>query len=711
MKKILSIAIILILNMSLSAQYYYVPNTNNPGNPGGLNSDLEYPGPAGGANGMPAGWTTILGANNTTPVWSQNQTIPFLFNFNGLPVTQYKVSSSGVLTFSLSASTVPSYNNSSIPNGSIPDNSIMIWGIAGSGANDEIVTKTFGSNGSQQHWIWFASYTAGQAWTYWSIVLEEGSNKIYIVDQRSSSPIATTSGIQINSTTAISVATSPNLTSLSSGAPDDSDNNYYEFIFGTQPNDDVALVSLNITPYLVAPATLNIEGEIINLGANTINALDITWTDGTNSYTDNLTGINISSFATYNFTHADQLNLTNPGSVNLSVTIDNVNTTLDPNMSNNTLTATTSAVSFIPTKRVVFEEATGTWCGWCPRGAVALETLQQDYPNTAIGIAVHNGDAMTNFGNNTAAYDAGMDVGGYPSGNVDRAILDIDPGDFVQYYGDRINKVAPVEISATATYDPTNRQIDINLSGEFVANLSGDFRFNAVILEDSVGPYDQANYYSGGGSGPLVSPVSGFDWGLASDPTYIKFDHVAREILGGFDGTANSLPATISAGDVHTHDYTHTLPAAQDENYTHVVGMIIDNATGEILNAIKVELSGVVPPLPKDWNCVPASGVCINFGGGNGAYTSLADCKDNSVCLTEINENIPQLTIYPNPVKDNLIIEGDYDSANIYDMFGKLILSTKATNKINITQISNGVYFINITKGQESFRKKIIIKK
>ena len=65
---------------------------------------------------------------------------------------------------------------------SIPNNSIVIWGIEGTGSSDEIVTKTFGTSGSQQHWVFFSSYTGGGSWSYWSIVLEEGSDKIYIVD-------------------------------------------------------------------------------------------------------------------------------------------------------------------------------------------------------------------------------------------------------------------------------------------------------------------------------------------------------------------------------------------------------------------------------------------------------------------------------------------------------------------------------------------------
>lgn len=433
-------------------------------------------------------------------------------------------------------------------------------------------------------------------------------------------------------------------------------------------DNNAELTSLNITAYSVAPAMINIEGVMKNVGGNTINSMDITWTDGTNSYTNNLSGLNVQPNSTYNFTHADQLSLSAPGSANLTVTIDNVNTNIDPDMSDNSLTAIANAVTFIPTKRVVFEEATGTWCGWCPRGAVGLETLEQNYPGTAIGIAVHNGDDMT-----VTVYDAGMNVGGYPSGHVDRAILDVDPGDFMQYYTDRINEISPVEISATAVFDPLTRVIDINLSGEFVANLSGDYRFNAVILEDGVGPYSQANYYSG--NGPMVSPITGFDWAAASDPVSVYFDHVARGILGGFDGTAGSLPANITAGGLHTHNYTHTLPADQNENNVHIAGMIINNTTGEIINAIKTKLSGII-----------------------------ASSSNDISQLTDIS-------VYPNPVKDKLVIKGEYTSVEIYDVFGKLVLSAKSNKTINVSSLSNGIYILNINTENTTTAKKITITK
>ena len=161
MKNIFSILFATMLLLTqVNGQYYYLPSPNN-GNPGGLNSDDEYSNTWSGD-----GWTSILGPAVATPTWSANQTIPFIFNFNGSQVTDYKVSSTGVLTFSTSATTVPGTSNAAIPDAAIPDKSICIWGLICSGTNDEIVIKTFGSAPNRQHWIYFPSNTlGGNGWT------------------------------------------------------------------------------------------------------------------------------------------------------------------------------------------------------------------------------------------------------------------------------------------------------------------------------------------------------------------------------------------------------------------------------------------------------------------------------------------------------------------------------------------------------------------
>ena len=126
-------------------------------------------------------------------------------------------------------------------------------------------------------------------------------------------------------------------------------------------DNNIELTALNFPQYTTIPTLIDIDGILTNIGGNTINSLDITWSDGTNYYTDNLSGLNILSNTTYNFTHNTQLNMSSSGNVTISVEVDNVNATFDPDTTNNFLDLVVHDVPFIPTKRVVIEESTGSW--------------------------------------------------------------------------------------------------------------------------------------------------------------------------------------------------------------------------------------------------------------------------------------------------------------------------------------------------------------
>ena len=97
-------------------QYYYLPSTTL-GNPGGLNTDNEYP----SGSGLDASWEVLLGGGNSTPTWSPIDTIPFTFNFNGSTVSTFKVSTTGVLTFTTSSTNVPVVANAPIPDPGTPE--------------------------------------------------------------------------------------------------------------------------------------------------------------------------------------------------------------------------------------------------------------------------------------------------------------------------------------------------------------------------------------------------------------------------------------------------------------------------------------------------------------------------------------------------------------------------------------------------------------
>ena len=584
MKKIYAFIVAFVMSLTLAnAQYYYLPYPNAGTNPGGLNVETEYP----VGTGLSSSWTVISGSS-VAPKWSSIVTLPFTFQFNGVGYTQFKVSTSGVLTFSTGATAVPPATRVPLPNANIPDNSVCVLGIKGSGTNDSIVTQTFGVAGSQQTWVLFSSYTSvanASIWSYWSIVLEEGTNNIYIVDQRHAGAVAVSLGLQYNPTSALMVAGSPNLLSLAGTDPTPVDNSYYAFIYGTQAADQAKLRKISVDPYVLVPGTSTLTGEIQNLGANTISNVDVKYEVNGMVYTSTLSNINLTSGNVYAFTHNTPINVTVANPYPTKVWVDLTN---DADRTDDTLNTMVTGLSYLPEKRVLIEEATGTWCGYCPRGAVyteQIDTVHQDY---AIVVAVHNSDPMAN-----AAYDAGIGslIGGYPSGCVDRKSNDVDPTNFEATYQDRINDVSPADVGVSATYNAVTRQVDINVSTTFAANLTSDFRLNAVIVEDDVtgttSGYAQVNYYSGAATA-LVG--AGLNWQTAPDPVpaaSMHYNFVGRDILGGFDGQPGSLPSSVSASTTYYYTFNYTLPATWDETKIRVIGMLQDASTGHVLNSIR----------------------------------------------------------------------------------------------------------------------------
>ncbi|MFN5704282.1 MAG: Omp28-related outer membrane protein [bacterium] len=681
MKKLFTLLFIVLCVNIANAQYYYLPYLSAGENPKGLNTDVEQP--------TATEWTTIA-TTSATPVWSTEVALPadFTFLFNGTAVSSYKVSTSGVLTFTTSAITAPTATNSALPSASIPDNSIMVWGLAAAGANDQIRHKTFGSAPNRQHWIQFCSFSApgsaGTNWTYWGIVLEEGTNDIYIVDQRTYlTPLSLTLGIQVDGSNAFQVSGAPNTNSVvtnGGNADTHTDNAFYRFVYGTQAANDAEMSKLTFPTNGGAGQAITISGQLLNIGSAPISSLTLKYLANGQVQTDTKTGLNIASGATYDFTHATPFTIPSAGGWPVKVWVDLAG---DVNKANDTLSAAIAALAFNPTKRIVFEEATGTWCGWCPRGTVFMDSLHKTYPTTAMLIAVHNSDPMV-----VADYDAGIAgfIGGYPSGLVDRKNGEFDPSDFFTEYDARINGFTPCDVGVQATYNGTTRMMDITLSATFATDLSGDLRFNCVIVEDDVtgtaSGYAQVNYYSGGANGAmgnyhnLPSPVPA---------NQMVYDHVARAILGGWAGTESSIPATVTTNSVHTYSYQYAVPATVDPGYLHVIGWVSDANTGEIYNANEV-----------------------NFA--TGVATQKAETFEVSTFPNPSNGKVNFEVKMP-ALSNDITLE-------VYDLTGRLVYTTTEGSTLGGSKfftwnadasIANGVYQAIIKVGTESVAAKVVL--
>jgi hypothetical protein len=104
------------------------------------------------------------------------------------------------------------------------------------------------------------------------------------------------------------------------------------------------------------------------------------------------------------------------------------------------------------------------------------------------------------------------------------------------------------------------------------------------------------------------------------------------------------------------------------------------------------------------WDCI--AGACVDPGTGFGAYPTIGACQAACTSTAINEEGSSSLLIYPNPAENTLTIDGDYTSANIYDLFGKLVLTTDYQNNINVSALSNGIYFIKVDNTTIKFIKQ-----
>lgn len=439
-------------------------------------------------------------------------------------------------------------------------------------------------------------------------------------------------------------------------------------------------------PEITDIGLMNVTFEFTNNGTETITKVDFDYTvDANPSVNTILTGLSISPGQTIDLEAGTNIDFQQIGTYTILVEVNAANDQVDADLTDNSAETTIDVVTTIPEKVVVLEEGTGTWCGWCPRGTVALWTIANNFPESAIGIAVHNGDPMV-----VTAYDDGVGPlinASYPGGLVDR-IDYMDPGDFVAGYNAREGLIPPVIIDVTADYNANTRNVHVVVDATFIVDKTGDYRINAVVLEDGVTgtstAYAQANYYSSQSQNqPLTG--AGFNWQQEANPVpanKMVYDHVARAILGGFTGTAASIPATITAGTKYTYSYDYTLPAGYNPAKIHVAAMVHGPNNSEILNAKKADVSVSVrsfDDLVSDFDIAP--------NPANEVLNLRLELKSAAnVTMTLMNASGQQVFV------------------NNADLHGGVFVE-----QINTRNFANGLYLLNLNVDGAVTTKRVVI--
>lgn len=325
------------------------------------------------------------------------------------------------------------------------------------------------------------------------------------------------------------------------------------------------------------------------------------------------------------------------------VSVEDVNGVPDAYTYNNTLTTTITERDPAFIRRVVVEEGTGTWCGWCPRGIVGLDMMAEKYPEQFIPIALHTGDRMA-----VAGYDKSFaQMPSLPNSYVDRHIVG-DP-----YYAIENNFLKEVSEDCHVAYD---------ITGAFVTD--GKLRVVSRVMVDRDTPARSLNaaftVTEDGLTGKQANSYSGSSeemggWELLPSEADCVYDFVARGIYPSYEGEC-FLTGTLVPGESYEFSYEFELPQTiKNVKRVSVIGQIIDSGNGFILNAKKVS------PEVKDDAGVESNG----FNARETVYTEVYSL--DGVCLyrTEGNASVSVPTAKGTYIVVRVFADGNRQSLKV----------------------------------------------
>jgi len=200
-------------------------------------------------------------------------------------------------------------------------------------------------------------------------------------------------------------------------------------------------------------------------------------------------------------------------------------------------------------KRVLIEDYTGTWCGYCPRVAYAID-LVHGQSDDAVTVAIHrpSSDMLSivydpyNF--DASALEATLNIPSYPKGFLNRRVLwtSPEPNNIAQAIALTQGANPKLGLALKPVINGNNLTLDV--SAQFGSDFSG-LKLVVYVLENGL-LYEQHNY---------TSYFDGVD--VLENYTH---NHVLRACLTPILGEAVPDSETKLYG-IYTKTFNTTLPA------------------------------------------------------------------------------------------------------------------------------------------------------
>ena len=286
------------------------------------------------------------------------------------------------------------------------------------------------------------------------------------------------------------------------------------------------------------------------------------------------------------------------------------------------------------TKKIMLEEFTGAWCGWCPEGTIIADSLKALFGDKLIVVANHvNDDLQVPDGRQLRDE---LNTYAYPSATIDRYHQPGEPyhwflrDKWQSYAQDRLNNaaIASVSFSDCLVSTDSKYEMDVTVAFNAVPAAGIPLKLNVYVLEDSitaVGSLSQANSSPAVQSGAYVLR----SW---------YHNNTLRTALGGAWGL-NPFPSAPATGTLYKQHFTFTKPADWNAAQIRLIAYLAyDGATSanqrEVLNCDEKTLKSFL----KATSVTPMLPLCIQSIAPNPApANSAVKLVFSTVCATTVS--------------------------------------------------------------------------
>lgn len=234
-------------------------------------------------------------------------------------------------------------------------------------------------------------------------------------------------------------------------------------------------------------------------------------------------------------------------------------------------TATQSFAVYIPKQKIVVEDYTGSWCGFCPRVTAAIDALRETDAIISV-VAIHE-----TANSNPDPYDFDQvdilkdeyDAFGFPQARINRSVRWESP-----YVAEDITAIAgqPTNLAIGINSNITNGTLSVNVDVIY-ANGAGAGDKLVVYLIESGLVHPQTNYLD-------EDPTSPFFEAGDPIPNFVH-NEVLRQSLTNVLGDAIS---GSGAFEVYERTLTTPIPADYNEAELEIVVMVV-NENNTALNS------------------------------------------------------------------------------------------------------------------------------